>query len=210
MLRETTRPLRDAERAKLEQRARWSVNEDLGGAITFFAVLGVLGGALGSCVNKSVPNGLAITLVVAFVLWVVVARVNLRARIAEKNAYRRDLAKGETRVLDVEDAEVFVQKERSSEGPIYVLKVNESRVLVLIGQWLHGHERALRAKGFELTFAPVSRLVFAIRAVAPGGNKPTKLPVGAVAIEDLDELQLLDADHPAVRDAFTAPKSKRG
>jgi hypothetical protein len=238
VLRETTRPLSDAERAELERRAQWKVNEDLGGAITFFCVLGVFGGTLGSCASARVPHALPIALGLSFVLWLFAARTNLRARLAEKTAYRRDLAKGEARVLHVEDADVAIRKERGSEGPTLVMKVSEQQVLFLGGQWLlddalygdgvggggdgdgdgdafdEKHLNGLPdphgfpAKSFELAFAPASRVVFAIRVLGPYADG-RHVPADAVAIEDLAPFELVDIDHPAVRGAFSGKASTR-
>jgi hypothetical protein len=210
MLRETTRPLTKSERDALEQRARWRVNDDLGGALTFFVVLGVVGGAIGNCAGRVVPHGLPIALAIAFALWIAATRTNLRARRKEKDAYRRDLANGEARVIHVEDAEVFVREERGSEGPTFVLRVSDSRVLVLSGQWLYGIDHAFPARAFELASAPVSRFVLGVDVLDPAAPEQRKLEAAAIAIEDLGPVEVLDVDHPAIRDAFSEQASGRG
>ncbi|MDB4992706.1 MAG: hypothetical protein JWM74_138 [Myxococcaceae bacterium] len=226
VLRETKRPLSASERAALERLTQFSANRDLGGPITFLAVLGVLGGTAGSWLGRSIPHALPVSLAIALVVWLMASRVNLRARWREKGAYRSDLARGEAEVLEVEDPDVLEEAPGGSAGPIIVMKVSPTRVLVLSGQWLwsatlYGRpaeddtfdEQHLNgapepfgfpAQRFEIAIAPKSRFVLGIRVLGPYAPPRRTLPAGTLPLEELEEIALLDHEHPAVRRAFSS------
>jgi hypothetical protein len=223
VLRESRRPLLESERAELERRARFSVNRDLGGALTFLAVLGVLGATAGSCLGRSIPHALPASLGIALVLGFAAARANVRARWGEKAAYRKDFARGEAEVLEVRDPEVLEQEAGGSEGPTIVMRVSPTQVLVVSGQWLwsgalYGCESETEddahvngapdpfgfpAQHFEIALAPTSRLVLGIRVLGPYATPRRTLAPGTVPLEALGEVTVLDRDHAAVRNLFT-------
>ena len=206
------RPLTAEQRTRLRARARFSVNDDLGGAITFLLAASALGFAAARLLDST-----AVGLIV-LALGLVLAAANLRSRLAAKARLRADLAGGTTEVIRCDGPIVVTQEPGGSEGPSLLLALDDRRVLVLVGPWLfsaalysadeqsHVEEHinlqpqpyAFPSTSFELLRLRRSGEVLGIRPLGEYCQPVRMLPPGTVDFSVFTDCEIVDRSHPAL------------
>lgn len=183
----------------MEKLSRFSINNDLGGAITFLAVLTVVGGVLGSGLSSILPlkASMAIAAGGSLIAWVCVAYVNLRAKLREKRSYRRDLAAGEVEVIEVQAASIVRQANQSEDDPFYYFVLDDKKVLFLGGQELYDVE-PFPTREFAVHRASASNLVFRIEPRGPLAAPNRTIARDAVELADFGTCALLDLESPSL------------
>ena len=153
MIEESTRPLRDGERALLEdlRRAPSSGGAPLGALLTFLLVLGTLLILAPASWQYGVRS-----LVPALVAGLAAAAVFARLRRAHRRdpwyaRLDRDLAEGLARESTCQVVDAIRVEEFEDEGSQYYLRLRDDRVLFLAGQYLYEPEEEGRFPRSEVS-----------------------------------------------------------
>ena len=199
MYRTSSRPLSGEERNTLEKLSRFSVNTDLGGALTFLLVLGLVGMALDDGLTSILPRKAAISISVgaSLIAWAYLSYLNVRARLREKRRFRRDLTAGKVEVIEVQATSIIRQADHEEDDPFYYFVLDDQKAVFLGGQELLD-VKPFPTREFTVHRAPASNLVFSIEPRGPLAPPDRTIARNAVQLADFGTFALLDLRSPSL------------